>query len=84
MAPELPRRSTTTPLGLIAAVLSLVSIERKKRWLAGAGIEWAFAPNWSAKIEYDYLGLANRTFTLPPGGFLPGDTFTTGNPSIQM
>jgi outer membrane immunogenic protein len=53
-------------------------------WLAGAGIEWAFAPNWSAKIEYDYLGLANRTFTLPPGGFLPGDTFTTGNPSIQM
>jgi outer membrane immunogenic protein len=25
-------------------------------WLVGAGIEWAFAPNWSAKIEYNYLG----------------------------
>jgi len=26
-------------------------------WLVGGGIEWAFAPNWSVKIEYDYLGL---------------------------
>src|SRR5689334_18429538 len=25
-------------------------------WTAGAGLEYAFAPNWSAKIEYDYLG----------------------------
>src|SRR5215468_11385466 len=24
-------------------------------WLVGAGIEWAFAPNWSAKVEYNYL-----------------------------
>lgn len=53
-------------------------------WLAGAGIEWAFAPNWSAKVEYDYLALSSRTFTLPPGGFLPGDTFTSSNPNVQM
>ena len=26
-------------------------------WLLGAGVEYAFAPQWSAKIEYDYLGL---------------------------
>src|SRR5262249_15779308 len=32
-------------------------------WLVGGGIEWAFAPNWSVKIEYDYLGLSSRTFT---------------------
>jgi outer membrane immunogenic protein len=52
-------------------------------WLVGAGIEWAFAPNWSAKVEYDYLGLDSRSFTVP-GGFFAGDTFTTSNPNIQM
>jgi outer membrane immunogenic protein len=53
-------------------------------WLVGAGIEWAFAPNWSVKIEYDYLGLNNQTFTIPAGVFLASDTFTTSNPNVQM
>jgi len=53
-------------------------------WLVGAGIEWAFAPNWSVKVEYDYLGLSSQTFTAPAGGFLAGDTFTTSNPNVQM
>lgn len=26
-------------------------------WAAGAGIEWAFAPNWSAKVEYVYADI---------------------------
>ena len=51
-------------------------------WLVGAGIEWAFAPNWSAKVEYNYLGLDSRTFTVPAG--VAGDTFTTSNPNVQM
>jgi outer membrane immunogenic protein len=46
-------------------------------WLVGAGIEWALAPNWSVKIEYDYLGLNSQTFTAPVGTFLAGDTFTS-------
>jgi outer membrane immunogenic protein len=33
-------------------------------WTAGAGLEYAFAPNWSAKIEYDYLGFGNETLNL--------------------
>src|SRR5262249_27994632 len=53
-------------------------------WVAGAGIEWALAPNWSVKIEYDYIGLNSQTFTAPAGTFLAGDTFTTSNPNIQM
>jgi len=36
-------------------------------WLLGAGIEWAFVPSWSAKIEYDLLGLEDWTFIVPPG-----------------
>jgi outer membrane immunogenic protein len=54
-------------------------------WLAGAGIEWAFASNWAAKIEYNYLALDDRTFTVPAGSpFLAGDAFTQSNRNIQM
>jgi outer membrane immunogenic protein len=54
-------------------------------WLAGAGLEWAFANNWTLKFEYDFIGLSGRTFTVPAGSpFLVGDTFTTGSNNIQM
>jgi outer membrane immunogenic protein len=29
-------------------------------WTAGGGIEWAFLPNWSAKIEYLYTDLSDN------------------------
>jgi outer membrane immunogenic protein len=28
----------------------------KTGWTLGAGLEWAFAPNWSAKLEYLHVG----------------------------
>jgi outer membrane immunogenic protein len=34
-------------------------------WTAGGGLEYAFAPNWTARIEYDYLGFGNETVNLP-------------------
>jgi outer membrane immunogenic protein len=33
-------------------------------WTAGAGAEFGFAQNWSAKIEYLYVDLANSHFTV--------------------
>jgi outer membrane immunogenic protein len=30
-------------------------------WVAGAGIEWMFAPNWSLKGEYQYISLGSVT-----------------------
>jgi outer membrane immunogenic protein len=30
-------------------------------WTAGAGVEWAFADNWTAKVEYLYVNLGNGT-----------------------
>ena len=35
-----------------------------------AGLEYAFAPNWSAAIEYDHLFMQDRTisFTTPGTG----------------
>ena len=37
----------------------------------GVGIEYGFTPNWSAKIEYDYIafGTRNTAFTSPVGPF---------------
>jgi outer membrane immunogenic protein len=38
-------------------------------WVAGAGVEWMFAPCWSVFGEYNYVGLGtkNATFVLAPG-----------------
>ncbi len=41
------------------------------RWggTVGAGLEFGFAPNWTAGIEYDHLFMQDRTVTLvAPGG----------------
>lgn len=35
----------------------------KAGWTAGAGVEWAFTPNWSAKVEYLHIDLGSRTST---------------------
>jgi outer membrane immunogenic protein len=30
-------------------------------YVVGAGWEWAFAPNWSVFVEYDYIGLGTKS-----------------------
>ncbi|MGI8568075.1 MAG: outer membrane protein [Methylocella sp.] len=35
-------------------------------WTAGGGLEWLFAPNWSAKVEYLYYDLGRVTYGLSP------------------
>lgn len=39
-------------------------------WTAGAGLEYAIDQNWSAKVEYDYLGFGSQAmhFTTPALG----------------
>jgi outer membrane immunogenic protein len=49
-------------------------------WLVGGGIEWAFLPNWSTKIEYDYVTLRGWTFT---SVLFPADAFVV-NRNVQM
>jgi outer membrane immunogenic protein len=38
----------------------------------GAGLEYAFAPNWSAAIEYDHLFMQDRTVNFTSAGALVG------------
>ncbi|WP_159726110.1 outer membrane protein [Methylosinus sp. Ce-a6] len=35
-------------------------------WTAGGGVEWAFLPNWSAKVEYLYTDLERDGFAIGP------------------
>jgi outer membrane immunogenic protein len=56
-------------------------------WTVGTGIQWAFADNWSAKIEYDYLDFGSKGVNFSgiiqnPGGGAPitnASTFNTNN-----
>ncbi|SHI08757.1 carbohydrate porin [Bradyrhizobium erythrophlei] len=49
-------------------------------WTAGAGVEFAVSGNWSAKVEYDYIGLSRRMYDLSDFG-LPGINV---DPSIHL
>ena len=34
-------------------------------WTAGAGLEYTFLTNWSAKVEYNYLDFGTKRETIP-------------------
>lgn len=36
-------------------------------WTIGSGVEYAFALNWSGKVEYNFLDLGKHTFTFENG-----------------
>jgi outer membrane immunogenic protein len=44
-------------------------------WTIGAGIEYAFAPNWTMFLEYDYYDFGDKNYYFPNwGGTLKVDT----------
>ncbi len=44
-----------------ASGLSAFSSSTQVGWTAGAGIEYAFTPNWTAKVEYLFVDLQNAS-----------------------
>jgi outer membrane immunogenic protein len=36
-------------------------------WTVGAGVEYAFAPQWSAKLEYNYMDFGTKNVAFAPG-----------------
>jgi outer membrane immunogenic protein len=56
-------QSSLTDLGGNTATTSFV----RTGWTVGGGLEYALSENWSAKIEYDYLGFGSQplNFTTP-------------------
>jgi outer membrane immunogenic protein len=51
------RVEASVPFGLL-----VVHSRDMSGWTAGAGIEWAFAPNWSAKLEYLHIEFDREPF----------------------
>ena len=39
---------------------------QKNGYTVGGGLEYMFAPNWSAKAEYQYYNFGTTTFTAGP------------------
>jgi outer membrane immunogenic protein len=40
--------------------------ETRAGWTIGAGLEWAFAANWSVRLEYDFYEFGTRGVTFVP------------------
>jgi outer membrane immunogenic protein len=59
----------------LGGVTSAVSNTRSG-WMVGAGLEWMFTPNWTAKVEYNYMDFGTNTYTflLPAGTAVNFDT----------
>jgi len=60
------------PPAALPGVLFTAS-ETRSGWVAGAGFEYMFLPNWSARLEYDYYGFPDRSIGFSGG---PGNFFT--------
>jgi outer membrane immunogenic protein len=64
---------TTNRYDVLLAGTVVASAKENGIWggTAGAGIEYGFAPAWSAAVEYDHIFTASRlyAFTTPAGGF---------------
>jgi outer membrane immunogenic protein len=56
---------------LASGIYSSTASETRSGWTVGTGVEWAFAGNWSAKIEYDYMDFGRRTVDFAPVVFIP-------------
>jgi outer membrane immunogenic protein len=60
---------------LRAATFGISESHAGAGWTAGVGAEFGFAPNWSAKVEYLYVDLANSNFVIT--GASHGLSFST-------
>lgn len=68
-------RPAVSPLANFAARPSACRRRTPMRASPSRGAEMGFAPNWSAKIEYLYVDLANSNFTIT-GGASNGYSFS--------
>lgn len=58
-------REKYTAHGVLCGVgpgCSPTATETRVGWDAGLGVEWAFAPKWSASLEYNHYGFGERSY----------------------
>jgi len=54
----------------------------KNGWTVGGGLEYMFAPNWSAKAEYQYYNFGSAHFTAP-AALVGAGSFTTDDHTLK-
>ncbi len=52
-------------------------------WTVGTGLEYMFAPNWSAKAEYQYYNFGNTTFNAGPAAIV-GQRFRDDDHTVKV
>ena len=55
----------------------------KDGYTVGAGLEYMFAPNWSAKAEYQYYNFGKTTFTAGPADIV-GTSFRNDEHTVKV
>jgi len=55
----------------------------KDGYTVGAGLEYMFAPNWSAKAEYQYYNFGTTKFTSGPADVV-GTSFRNDDHSVKL
>jgi outer membrane immunogenic protein len=76
--------------GIYTAIANSGFTDTRVGWTAGGGLEWMFASNWSAKIEYLYYDLGSVTHSgilvpvvpPPPVGYVSSQSFARFNGHI--
>jgi outer membrane immunogenic protein len=56
---------------------------RQNGWTVGAGLEYMFAPNWSAKAEYQYYNFGSGNFTGGPAPIV-GQRFRDDDHTVKV
>jgi outer membrane immunogenic protein len=51
-------------------------------WVVGGGVEWGFAPGWSAKVEYNHIDFGSTNITVIPSRGAP--SFVTSSESMDL
>ncbi|ABR59276.1 outer membrane beta-barrel protein [Sinorhizobium medicae] len=60
------------------------TIRNDTGWVAGAGVEYGFSPNWSIKAEYMHHDFGERTYTVDGGNPVDADfRFDTGKIGVN-
>ena len=75
----LDRELNVTQFG--APVPAATTGRGKDGYTIGAGLEYMFAPNWSAKAEYQYYDFGRTTFTAPPA--IAGSSFKNDEHTVK-
>ena len=60
------RTITASPSAPSAVGLVALADGTSSGWTAGGGVEWGFAPNWSAKLEYLYFNVDSTSEYIYP------------------